>query len=113
MSDKVECYSLDDPQGGVMRKLAAGMTTQIFSGEKSMLSVVTIEPHAKGEMHHHPEEQWGIVLEGSAVRFQGEIKFEITKGISFVHRPMYLTPCKLAKTGYGFSTYLLQYAKTT
>lgn len=83
MTNKIECYSLDAPQGGIVRKLADGMTTQIFSGEKSMLSVVTIEPHAKGKMHQHPEEQWGVVLVGSAVRFQGETQFEISKGDFF------------------------------
>ena len=47
------------------------MTTRIFAGEQAMLSVVTIAPNAEGVMHHHPEEQWGVLLEGSAVRFQG------------------------------------------
>lgn len=83
MSDVVELYHLDDPQGGVFRKLAEGMTTQIFAGDKAMLSIVTIEPGAMGVMHHHPEEQWGVVLEGSATRYQGDIEFEIKKGDFF------------------------------
>jgi hypothetical protein len=36
-----------------------------------MLSVVTLEPHSEGTLHHHPEEQWGVLLEGSAIRFFG------------------------------------------
>ena len=37
-----------------------------------MLSVVTLAPHSEGTLHHHPEEQWGVLLEGSAIRFQGD-----------------------------------------
>ncbi len=55
----------------MLRELAEGVTTRIFAGEHAMLSVVTIAPNAEGVMHHHPEEQWGVLLEGSAVRFQG------------------------------------------
>ena len=82
-SNVVEKYRLDDPQGGIMRKLADGMTTQIFAGDKAMLSIVTIEPGAIGQMHHHPEEQWGVVLEGTATRYQGDIEFEIREGDFF------------------------------
>ena len=82
-ANKVELYQLDDPKGGVFRKLAEGMTTHIFCGEKAMLSIVYIEPGAMGVMHHHPEEQWGVVLEGSATRYQGEIEFQIKKGDFF------------------------------
>jgi len=35
-----------------------------------MLSVVTIAPHAKGSVHAHPEEQWGVLLEGKCTRIQ-------------------------------------------
>ena len=80
---KIEKYRLDDPQGGIFRKLADGMTTQIFAGDEAMLSIVTIDPGAMGVMHQHPEEQWGVVLEGSATRYQGETEFEITKGDFF------------------------------
>ena len=37
-----------------------------------MLSVVTLAPHAQGTLHHHPEEQWGVLLDGSAIRVQGD-----------------------------------------
>ena len=45
-----------------------------------MLSVVTLAPHAEGKMHHHPEEQWGVLLEGSAVRMQGGEEIAVSKG---------------------------------
>ncbi len=77
---KIELYNLDDPTGGIFRKLAEGMITQIYPGEKAMLSIARIEPHAMGTMHNHPEEQWGVMLEGSAIRYQGETEFEIGKG---------------------------------
>ena len=71
MSQKAEFHNLGKPDDGLLRELAAGVTTRIFAGEHAMLSVVTIAPNAEGVMHHHPEEQWGVLLEGSAVRFQG------------------------------------------
>ena len=45
-----------------------------------MLSVVTIAPNAEGVMHHHPEEQWGVLLEGSAIRFQGDEAIQVKQG---------------------------------
>ncbi|MGY3287793.1 hypothetical protein ACVWWP_000860 [Bradyrhizobium sp. LM3.6] len=58
MSQKEEFHNLDDTGDGLLRELAAGVTTRIFSGEQAMLSVVTLAPHAQGTLHHHPEEQW-------------------------------------------------------
>ena len=72
MSQKDEFHNLDNPHDGLFRDLAAGVTTRIFAGEQAMLSVVTLGPHAQGTLHHHPEEQWGVLLEGSAVRVQGD-----------------------------------------
>lgn len=77
---KPELYNIDDSKAGEFRQLAEGLTARIFAGEKAMLSVVTLEPGAKGEMHSHPEEQWGLVLEGSATRFHGATSFEIRQG---------------------------------
>ena len=71
MSQKDEFHNLDNPDDGLFRELAPGLTTRIFAGEQAMLSVVTIAPNAEGKMHHHPEEQWSVLLEGSAIRFQG------------------------------------------
>ncbi len=73
-------FNLDDAEGGVPRVLAEGLTTTIFPGEKAMLSVVRIAPGAEGTLHHHPEEQWGVCLEGSGLRTQGDDQVEVAKG---------------------------------
>ena len=64
-------FSLGDQAQGIRRKLGEGITTRIFPGHNVMLSVVRIEPHSSGTMHSHPEEQWGVLLEGECVRIQG------------------------------------------
>lgn len=73
-------FNLDDASGGVPRELAPGITTTVFPGEHAMLSVVRFEPGASGKLHHHPEEQWGLCLEGSGVRIQGEQEVAVAKG---------------------------------
>ncbi len=80
MSQREEFHNLHDTAAGLFRELAPGVTTRIFAGEGAMLSVVEIAPGAEGVLHHHPEEQWGVLLEGSAIRFQGEEAIEVTKG---------------------------------
>ncbi|KGF69375.1 cupin [Hoeflea sp. BAL378] len=80
MSQKSEFHKLDDPSDGLFRELGTGLTTHIFSGEHAMLSVVVIEPGCVGTMHHHPEEQWGVLLEGSAIRYQGDEEIPVSKG---------------------------------
>ncbi len=64
-------FNLDDMAQGISRKLAEGITTRIFPGDQAMLSVVRIEPHSEGTLHSHPQEQWGVLLEGEIVRIQG------------------------------------------
>jgi quercetin dioxygenase-like cupin family protein len=73
-------FHLDDPDGGIQRELAPGLSTSIYPGDHAMLSVVRIAPHSKGSLHHHPEEQWGVCLEGSGIRFQGDEKVMIKTG---------------------------------
>src|SRR5437899_4618791 len=80
MSQKSEFHNLDNPHDGLLRELASGVSTRIFSGEHAMLSVVTIAPNAQGTLHHHPEEQWGVLLEGSAIRVQGGEEIPVKKG---------------------------------
>jgi quercetin dioxygenase-like cupin family protein len=80
MSQKDEFHNLDNPADGLLRELASGVTTRIFSGEQAMLSVVTLAPHAQGTLHHHPEEQWGVLLDGSAIRVQGGEEIPVGKG---------------------------------
>jgi quercetin dioxygenase-like cupin family protein len=80
MSQRSEFHNLDDVSDGLFRDLGPGVTTRIFSGEQAMVSVVTIEPNCAGTMHHHPEEQWGVLLEGSAIRYQGGEEIAVKKG---------------------------------
>jgi quercetin dioxygenase-like cupin family protein len=80
VSQKAEFHNLDDPSDGLLRELAPGLSTRIFAGEDAMLSVVTIAPGASGTMHHHPEEQWGVLLSGSATRFQGGEEIAVKPG---------------------------------
>ena len=79
-SQKKEFHNLDTPHDGLFRELAPGLTTRIFAGEHAMLSVVSFAPNAEGQLHHHPEEQWGLLLEGSAIRVQGEEEIAVRKG---------------------------------
>jgi len=62
MSQRNEFHNLDDLSGGLFRQLAPGLSSRILAGEKAMLSIVTFEPNSEGTLHHHPEEQWGLML---------------------------------------------------
>ncbi len=73
-------FKIDDMKQGVPRTLCEGITTRIFPGKQAMLSVVRIEPNAVGAIHSHPEEQWGVMLEGSAVRIQDGEEIPVQKG---------------------------------
>ena len=53
---------------------------QIYPGDEAMLSIVTVEPHAAGVLHDHPQEQWGMCLSGSGVRVQGEDEIPFEQG---------------------------------
>ena len=52
----------------------------IYPGDQAMFSVVTIEPNGEGVLHDHPHEQWGLCLEGSGVRVQGDDDVPFAKG---------------------------------
>jgi quercetin dioxygenase-like cupin family protein len=80
MSQAEHFHNLADVTQGIARELAPGVTTRIFPGEQAMLSVVTIAPNGEGTLHAHPEEQWGVLLEGSAVRIQGGEEIAVKKG---------------------------------
>jgi quercetin dioxygenase-like cupin family protein len=75
-----EFFNLSDKTQGIRRELAPGITTRIFPGDQAMLSVVRLEPNAEGQMHQHPQEQWGVLLEGSARRIQGGEEVAVEKG---------------------------------
>jgi quercetin dioxygenase-like cupin family protein len=79
-------FNLKDEAQGIPRKLGEGIVTRIFPGEHAMLSVVRIAPHARGTVHSHPQEQWGVLLEGRCVRVQGGEEIEMRAG-DFWHTP--------------------------
>lgn len=80
MSASHEFYNLNDQAQGQRRELAPGLSARIFVGDHSMLSLVTFEPFGEGQIHSHPEEQWGVLLEGDGVRTQGEEEHPVKAG---------------------------------
>jgi pimeloyl-ACP methyl ester carboxylesterase/quercetin dioxygenase-like cupin family protein len=73
-------YNLADETQGVQRTLASGLRSRIFVGDRVMLSVVSIEPNATSEIHRHPEEQWGVLLDGDGVRIQDGAAIAVSCG---------------------------------
>jgi len=73
-------FNLKDLSGGIHRVLAEGVETRIFPGDQAMLSVVTLGPNKAGSIHSHPEEQWGILLEGTGIRIQDGVEHPISAG---------------------------------
>ena len=73
-------FNLDDASQGIARELAPGLTTRIFDGDQAMLSIVTLAPYAEGSLHSHPEEQWGVMLDGDGVRLQGGQEVAVRAG---------------------------------
>ena len=81
MSEKKQnFFNIDAMEQGIARTLVEGITTRVFPGDHAMLSIVRIEPNAMGAIHSHPQEQWGIMLEGSATRIQNGEKIHVQKG---------------------------------
>ncbi|MEO1532543.1 MAG: cupin domain-containing protein [Pseudomonadota bacterium] len=75
-----EFHTLSDLSDGVARTLTDGIVTSVFAGDQAMLSVVSFEPGSEGSIHHHPEEQWGVCLEGSGVRIQDGVEVAVSVG---------------------------------
>ncbi len=73
-------FNLHSDPRGIARKLGEGLNASVFAGEQVMLSVVRIEPHATGAIHSHPEEQWGVLLEGKCTRIQAGEEIEANAG---------------------------------
>ena len=64
----------------VFRQLTDAITAHIFPAEQSMASVVVIGPNAEGSIHSHPQEQWSILIEGSATRIHEGEHIAVSKG---------------------------------
>src|SRR5439155_665879 len=55
-------------------------TARIFPGVNAMLSVVTLEPRSVSPVHSHPNEQWGVCLEGEWIRIQDGVEHPVKAG---------------------------------
>ena len=86
MSKAAWVFQLHGDARGIERKLAEGITARIFPGQQAMLSVVRVEPNSSGTLHSHPEEQWGVLLEGKCTRIQDGEEVEAVAG-DFWHTP--------------------------
>jgi len=73
-------FNIDNLDQGIQRTLAEGIETSIFVGDQAMLSVVRLDPNSAGSIHSHPQEQWGVCLEGSGVRIQNGEDVPFKKG---------------------------------
>ena len=73
-------FNLKDIEAGIARKLGEGITTSLFPGDQAMISIVRFESNAVGTLHHHEEEQWGLMVEGSAIRIQGDKEIPVSVG---------------------------------
>src|SRR3989442_15255018 len=78
MSD-VSCFH-NLKTGGIERQLAPGVSARVFPGVHAMLSVVTLEPGAVSPVPAHPNEQWGVCLEGEWVRVQDGVEHHVKAG---------------------------------
>ena len=67
-------------RGGIPRQLAEGLSARVFPGEHLMLSVVDIAPGSVSPVHAHPNEQWGVCLEGEWVRIQDGVEHHVRAG---------------------------------
>ena len=66
--------------GGIERQLAPGVSARVFPGVHAMLSVVTLDPGAVSPVHAHPNEQWGVCLEGEWIRVQDGVEHPVKAG---------------------------------
>lgn len=79
--DKPETfYNFADLDRGITRTLADGIETRVFPGDQAMFSIVSFEPGSEGSIHSHPEEQWGVLLEGSGTRIQDGVDVPVGPG---------------------------------
>ncbi len=62
------------------RVLAKGVRARIFPGTHLMLSVVEVDPLSESPVHSHPNEQWGVCLEGEWIRIQDGQEYPVKAG---------------------------------
>ena len=66
--------------GGIVGERAPGGTPPGVPGVNAMLSVVTLEPGSTSPVHSHPNEQWGVCLEGEWIRIQDGVEHHVRAG---------------------------------
>ncbi|HEY5460240.1 MAG TPA: cupin domain-containing protein, partial [Deferrimonas sp.] len=75
-----------NPENIAPKVLAPGVTAKIASGEKMMLSLVTLAPDAVVPTHSHPHEQMGLMVSGTMeFSIEGETRL-------FSGNEMYVVP---------------------
>ena len=79
-------FNLYNKNLGIKRTLAEGIQANVLTGQNVMLSIVRFEPGSTGTVHSHPEEQWGVLLEGECIRLQGDEAVPMKAG-DFWHTP--------------------------
>ena len=70
-----------------------GFLVRVVSGERLMLSHVTLAPHSEAPLHRHSEEQMGIMLDGEFEMTIGDETRFLKKG------DMYLVPANTIHGG--------------
>jgi quercetin dioxygenase-like cupin family protein len=55
-------------------ELAPGVSLQLLSGEKTMMSIVTFQPGTFVPLHSHPHEQLGTTLQGEMLLYIGGLE---------------------------------------
>jgi unsaturated pyranuronate lyase len=73
-------FNLYDENQGIARQLAEGVSQRIFVGENIMMSVARFDAHSESTVHSHPEEQWGVLIEGACTRIQGGEEIPVKTG---------------------------------
>ncbi|MEE9399189.1 MAG: cupin domain-containing protein [Dehalococcoidales bacterium] len=61
-----------------------GALLRVISGQRVMLSHVTLRPNSEVPLHSHPEEQMGVVLEGEVEFTIGNETKLLKKGNAFL-----------------------------
>jgi unsaturated pyranuronate lyase len=79
-------FNIRDAAQGLPRTLTDGVEARIFPGAKMTVSVVELAPGAASPTHNHPQEQWGFLMQGSAVRILGDEEADVSPG-NFWHTP--------------------------
>jgi unsaturated pyranuronate lyase len=82
VSDLFTSDSFSDPI-----EIAPGVRTRVLTRGNLMFSLVEIDEGAASPIHHHPEVQMGLVLEGSFNRRQGDEEKLLQVGDGFYVPP--------------------------